>query len=124
MNDDTAPPEKGPRARAGWRPARMGRRVARRYHCGLIPVHVYAPETATNLEAQAHHLTDQGLVLGVPQPLEVGCTLVIRMQAWQTLPATVMTAQAVNTSEEDDGGWRIGCAFVLPNGRQKRDTRS
>jgi len=103
MNDDTARQDK----------KRRGKRwPAAPYRCGPAAVQVHVVDTATDLEAQAYHLTEQGMVLSVRQPVVPGCTLALRLRDREALPEKVLTARALDASAEADGTWRVRCAFV------------
>ena len=91
------------------------RRGAKRYRCSSIALaRLHLVGSGTNVEAWACNLSEEGVGLNLPYPLEVGVTLAIRMRGCQPVPAVVMPAKVVHATKQADGTWRIGCEFVRP----------
>jgi hypothetical protein len=88
------------------------RRAHKRYRCGpanLVQLHLTG--TAVNLDAWASNLSEGGIGLNLPYPLELETALVLRLRGRRTLS---MAARVVHVTEQVDGTWRIGCAFERP----------
>src|SRR5947208_5836137 len=95
--------------------AKEERRSAKRYRCSSIALaRLHLVGSGTNVEAWACNLSEEGVGLNLPYPLEVGTTLAIRMRGCQPVPAVVMPARVVHATKQQDGTWRIGCEFVRP----------
>jgi len=91
------------------------RRTSKRYRCSSIALaRLHLVGAGTNVEAWACNLSEEGVGLNLPYPLEVGATLAIRMRGCQPVPAVVMPARVVHATKQADGTWRIGCEFVRP----------
>jgi hypothetical protein len=88
------------------------RRTAKRYRCGpatLVPMQLAG--TAVRVDAWACNLSTGGIGLNLPYPLDRGTAVVLRLRGRRT---TTMPARVVHATEQDDGMWRIGCAFERP----------
>jgi hypothetical protein len=88
------------------------RRRAKRYRCGpatLVPMQLAG--TSLRVDAWACNLSEGGIGLNLPYPLELGTAVVLKLRGRRT---TTMPARVVHTTEQDDGMWRIGCAFDRP----------
>jgi hypothetical protein len=88
------------------------RRREKRYRCGpatLVPMQLTG--TTVRMDAWACNLSEGGIGLNLPYPLELGTAVVLRLRGRRT---TTMAARVVHATEQDDGMWRIGCAFDRP----------
>lgn len=89
------------------------RRIARRYRCGpatLVVVTLGA--SAANVEAWAHDMSESGIGLRLPYPLEVGVAVTLRLPARQPVGTLTVLAHVAHSTAQEDGAWRVGCAFA------------
>jgi hypothetical protein len=112
ISDAAIPVEKELTVVLSRAPLAKDRRRNRRYRCGpatLVVVH----ETATNLKTDgwAWDLSESGIGLTLPYPLDPGSTVQLRLRGRPPFGTIVVPALVAHATPQCDGTWRIGCAF-------------
>ena len=88
------------------------RRAAQRYRCPLATLGRLTLPDGTQEDAWAHNLSESGIGLNVSRALEPGTQVLIRLKGAAQNSALSVSARVVHATEEADGSWRVGCAFV------------
>jgi hypothetical protein len=112
MSNTNIPPEKEFTVQFSRPPLLKDRRGARRYRCGpamLVLLH----ETETNLktDAWAWDLSETGIGLTLPYPVDPGAAIILRLRCRPPCGTVTVAARVTHATPRDDGTWRIGCAF-------------
>ena len=88
------------------------RRATRRYRCGPATLVIVSLATSsTNVEAWAHDMSELGIGLKLPYPLEVGAVVMLRLSARRPVGPLNIAARVAHATAQEDGAWRVGCAF-------------
>jgi hypothetical protein len=112
MADGAIPPEKEFTLLLGRPLLKKDRRGARRYRCGPATlVQLQEETTGIKMEAWANNLSETGIGLDLPYPLDAGTGLVLRLRGRPPAGAVTMPARVVHATAQEDGTYRIGCAF-------------
>jgi hypothetical protein len=88
------------------------RRQSRRFRCNLATMAKL--QFAGTQETQitwAYNLSNGGVGLNAPEPLELGRQVIINFRN-QEKEVKIIPAKIVFCRLEVDGSWRIGCAFL------------
>jgi hypothetical protein len=88
------------------------RRAAQRYRCPLATLGRISLPDGTQEEAWAHNLSETGIGLNLSHSLEAGTPVLIRLKGAAPGSGLAQAARVVHATEEVDGSWRIGCAFL------------
>jgi hypothetical protein len=87
-------------------------RAAQRYPCApatLVQLHLTG--TAVQLGSWASDLSEGGIGLALPYPLDEGTPIVVRLRGRRPTRSITMPGRVVHCTEQDGGIWRINCAF-------------
>ena len=88
------------------------RRASKRHPCGpAVLALLHLDGRHATLEAAACDLSEGGIGLSLPYPLEVGAVVVLRLSGRDPANSTLMPARVAHVTEEPDGSWRVGCTF-------------
>jgi len=87
-------------------------RATRRYRCGpAVLVVVSLANPSANVEAWAHDMSQGGVGLRLPYPLDVGVAVMLRLPARRPVGPLTLSARVAHSTAQADGAWRVGCAF-------------
>jgi hypothetical protein len=89
----------------------MQRRTAVRYRCALGSAGWLSLPDGGTLETWIHNLSETGIGLNMPDPLEEGLRLVIHLRGPAPGSHVALAARVVHSTQEPDGSWRVGCVF-------------
>jgi hypothetical protein len=88
------------------------RRATKRYPCGPTPsVLLHLRESSAIVEAGACNLSEGGIGLNVPFPLEVGIIVMLQLRGQQVVGPVLLLARVIHAAPQSEGTWRVGCAF-------------
>jgi hypothetical protein len=90
----------------------MQRRTAVRYRCALATVGRLELADGGILETWILNLSETGIGLNLPHPLEAGTPVVIHLRGPAAGATVALAARVVHATPEPDASFRIGCAFV------------
>jgi hypothetical protein len=85
--------------------------AAKRHDSRSILVHLELPERPAGLEVWAYDLSESGIGLNLPHPLELGSAVVLDFRGWMSAQWVTMSARVVHATKQDESTWRIGCQF-------------
>jgi hypothetical protein len=88
------------------------RRMVQRYRCPLATLGRITFTDGSQEDAWAHDLSETGIGLNLSHALEPGTPILIRLRAADRPDTLLLAAKVVHATEEIDGSWRIGCAFL------------
>ena len=88
------------------------RRAATRYRCRPATlVKVDPGDKPQEVPAWASNLSEVGIGLNLPYPLEVGITIVLQFIGSKPMARLTTPARVIHVTNWYDGNWRIGCRF-------------
>jgi peptidoglycan hydrolase-like protein with peptidoglycan-binding domain len=88
------------------------RRSAPRYQCHPATLVRLDPGgKSQEAPAWAADLSEVGIGLNLPYPLEVGITIVLEFVGSKPTARVTLRARVVHVTNWFDGNWRIGCPF-------------
>jgi PilZ domain len=87
------------------------RRAAPRYRCHPAALVQLDPGDKSQAPAWAADLSEVGIGLNLPYPLEVGITIVSKFVGSKPAARVTLRARVVHVTNWFAGNWRIGCAF-------------
>lgn len=91
------------------------RRRDRRFRCNLATIgRVQFADRAGAGDAYVSNLSEGGVGLNMPQPLEIGQAISIRIRVGSESTHVTLQAEVRHATQEVDQTWRIGCVFVEP----------
>src|SRR5262245_59049384 len=89
------------------------RRKSRRFRCNLATIgRVQFPDKDHSFDAFVYNLSENGIGLNMPEPLNVGQEIVIRIRVRGQTEPYCFPAKVMHATEELDRTWRIGCEFA------------
>jgi hypothetical protein len=93
-------------------PLAKDRRGARRYRCGpAMLVLLHENKTNMKMDAWAWDLSETGIGLILPYPLDPGAAIVLKLRCRPPCGTVTVPARVAHATPRDDGTWRIGCSF-------------
>jgi hypothetical protein len=98
------------------------RRSATRYRCRPATlIRVDPGEQPQDAPGWASNLSENGIGLNLPYPLEVGINIVFQFVGSKPTARVTMQARVIHVTNWYDGNWRIGCRFDSRLGREALD---
>jgi hypothetical protein len=89
------------------------RRGAKRFQCRASRLVVLrSPETGTKAEGWALNLSETGIGLYLPYPIQSGTVVVLHLRGRGAAASVTVPARVVHAGERADGTWHVGCAFA------------
>jgi hypothetical protein len=108
----TIPSEKEFTIVLGKAPVLKDRRGSRRYRCGpAMLVLLHENDTNLKMDAWAWDLSETGIGLTLPYPLDQGVAIVLKLRCRPPCGTVTVPARVAHATPRDDGTWRIGCSF-------------
>jgi hypothetical protein len=89
----------------------LQRRTAVRYRCALATSGWLSLPSGDTLETWIVNLSAAGIGLSLPHPLELGMALVVHLRGPALGAGLALPARVIHATPEDEGSWRVGCAF-------------
>jgi Tfp pilus assembly protein PilZ len=98
------------------------RRKSRRFRCHLATIgRVQFPDKDVSFDAFVYNLSEGGIGLNMPQALEIGQEIFVRIRITGQAEPSRFHARVMHATEEVDRTWRVGCAFTQPIGQEVLD---
>jgi hypothetical protein len=105
-------------SRSPW----INRRATVRYHCGpATPGRVVTDEKKAYLRAWVLDVSTCGIGLLLNRTLQVGLAIVVHMKGSTRNRAFSFPALVAHTTQQANGDWLVGCAFITPLAREQLD---